>query len=55
MADSKDSSLQFFQRGSAPQWAYLLSNYKDVLRLHAVKTRGSKKNGPEELIKLDNW
>lgn len=49
------TSLAFFSSASAPQWAFLLSQYKDILRLHAHKSRGFRKNGPEELIKLDNW
>ena len=55
MATPSDSSLQFFQKATAPQWAFVLSHYKDVLRLHAHKSRGFRKNGPEELIRLDNW
>jgi hypothetical protein len=55
MADPKDSSLQFFQKATPCQWSYLLTHYKDVMKIHAQKTRGFKKNGPEELLKLDNW
>jgi len=55
MADPKDSSLQFFQKASPSQWAYVLKYYKEVMKIHAHKTRGFKKNGPEELLKLDSW
>jgi len=55
MAEPNDSSLQFFQKATPRQWIYILSHYKEVLQLHAVKTRGAKKNGPEELVKLDTW
>lgn len=55
MASPSDSSLQFFQRATPIQWSYVLSNYKEVLKLKAHATRGNKKNGPEELIKLDTW
>lgn len=55
MADPNDTSLQFFSKGTPPQFTFLLSLYKDVLRLKAQETRGNKKGGAEELIKLDNW
>jgi len=55
MADPSDSSLQFFSKATPCQWEFVLSLYKDVLRLKAQSTRGNKKGGPEELIKLDNW
>lgn len=55
MAEPKDSSLQFFQKASPCQWSYLLTHYKEMMKMHAQKTRGFKKNGPEELVKLDNW
>jgi hypothetical protein len=54
MADQTDSSLAFFSKATAKQWSYVLSLYKDVLRLKAEQ-RSSKKGGPEELIKLDTW
>ncbi|RWS10509.1 uncharacterized protein B4U79_14800 [Dinothrombium tinctorium] len=55
MADKSDSSLVFFQKATAAQWSYVLSRYKDVLKAKAQQTRGSKKGGPQELIKIDNW
>ena len=54
MADPNDSSLAFFSKATPKQWSYVLSLYKDVLRLKAEQ-RSSKKGGPEELIKLDTW
>lgn len=54
MADVSDSSLAFFQKATNEQWSYVLSLYKDVLKLKAAQ-RSSKKGGPEELIKLDTW
>lgn len=54
MAEPNDSSLAFFTKASAQQWSYVLSLYKDVLRVKAEQ-RASKKGGPEELIKLDTW
>lgn len=55
MANSSDSSLTFFQKGSPNQWLWVLSKYSEVLRLKAYATRSHKKNGPEELLKLDSW
>ena len=55
MASPADSSLQFFQKATPCQWSYILSHYKECLRLKAHQVRGTKKNGPEEMIKLDTW
>jgi hypothetical protein len=54
MAEPNDSSLAFFSKATAKQWSYILSLYKDVLKLKAEQ-RSTKKGGPEELIKLDTW
>lgn len=54
MAEPNDSSLAFFTKATPKQWSYVLSLYKDVLRIKAAE-RSSKKGGPEELIKLDTW
>ena len=54
MAEPIDSSLAFFSKATPKQWSYVLSLYKDVLRVKAEQ-RASKKGGPEELIKLDTW
>jgi hypothetical protein len=55
MASPNDSSLTFFSKATCEQWKYVLNQYKEVFNLHAQETRGSRKNGPAELIKLDNW
>ena len=55
MADKKDSSLVFFSKATSNQWSYVLSLYSEVLKVRAQQTRGTKKGGPQELIKLDNW
>ncbi|RWS31609.1 uncharacterized protein B4U80_04609 [Leptotrombidium deliense] len=55
MADKSDSSLIFFQKATSGQWLYMLSKYKDVLKVKAQQTRGSRKGGPQELIKIDTW
>ena len=55
MATHNDSSLTFFAKATSEQWAFVLNQYKEVFNIHAQETRGSRKNGPAELIKLDNW
>ncbi|KAI1301868.1 hypothetical protein HDE_03196 [Halotydeus destructor] len=55
MADPSDSSLQFFSKATPCQWSFCLSIYKEVLRVKAQNSRGSKKGGPEEFVKLDTW
>jgi len=55
MATTLDSPLTFFTKATPEQFAYVLSKYREVFSLHAQETRSAKKNGPAELIKLDNW
>jgi len=55
MADPNDSSLQFYRKATPAQWSFALKLYPQVLRLKAHESRGQKKNGPEQLINLDNW
>lgn len=54
MAEPSDSSLAFFSKGTPKQWEFVYELRKDVIRLKADQ-RSSKKGGPEEFIKLDNW
>lgn len=55
MATVNDSSIKFFSKATSNQWLYVLSQYKEVFKIRAQATRGSKKSGPQEAIKLDNW
>ena len=55
MAEPTDSSLAFFTKGTPKQWAYVYNQRASAIRAKADHTRGSKKGGPEEFIKLDNW
>jgi len=55
MATLLDSPVTFFAKATPEQFAYVLGQYREVFAVHAQETRGSKKNGPAELIKLDNW
>jgi len=55
MATLLDSPLVFFAKATPEQFAYVLGQYRKIFDMHAQETRGAKKNGPAELIKLDNW
>lgn len=55
MASFTDSPLTFFSKATPEQFAYVLGQYREIFKVHAQETRGAKKNGPAELIKLDNW
>ena len=54
MAEPTDSSLAFFTKGTAKQWAFVYDLRPAAIRAKADQ-RSSKKGGPEEFIKLDNW
>lgn len=54
MAEPTDSSLAFFTKGTAKQWAFVYELRQAAIRAKADQ-RSSKKGGPEEFIKLDNW
>ncbi|GAB6020376.1 hypothetical protein CHUAL_003085 [Chamberlinius hualienensis] len=41
----------FFAKGTPNEWEYILTKYKDALRLKAQQ----KNKKPEELLKLDSW
>ena len=55
MASITDTSLTFFSKATPSQWSFVLNLYRDVFKTHAEQTRGSRKNGPADLIKLDIW
>ena len=55
MASISDTTLSFFAKATPEQWSYVLSVYRDVFKVHAEQTRGARKNGPADLIKLDIW
>lgn len=55
MASVSDTTLNFFNKAKPEQWSYVLNLYRDVFKKHAESTRGSRKNGVAELIKLDIW
>ncbi|KAK4337321.1 hypothetical protein RND71_043607 [Anisodus tanguticus] len=55
MATVLDSTLTFFSKGTPEQFAYVLGHYREIFKIHAQETRGARKNGPAELIKLDIW
>ncbi|UYV60441.1 hypothetical protein LAZ67_1001168 [Cordylochernes scorpioides] len=53
MAEPSQSGLSFFKKATPPQWNYIYSIYKEVLKLKAAQS--TRKGGAEELIRLDNW
>lgn len=55
MATLLDSPVTFFTKATPEQFAFVLGKYREIFKVHAQETRGAKKNGPAELIKLDNW
>jgi len=55
MASLLDSPMNFFTKASPEQFNFVLSQYREIFKVHAQETRSAKKNGPAELIKLDNW
>lgn len=51
MAGGLRDTRTFFTKGSAAEWEYILSIYKEALKLKAQQ----KNKKPEELLKLDCW
>ncbi|XP_053211882.1 putative uncharacterized protein DDB_G0282133 [Panonychus citri] len=54
-ASINDSTVKFFSKANCDQWLFVLSQYKQVFKIRAQVTRGSKKSGPQDAIKLDDW
>uniref|UniRef100_T1JN19 Uncharacterized protein n=1 Tax=Strigamia maritima TaxID=126957 RepID=T1JN19_STRMM len=50
-AECKTDSRTFFTCGTPQEWKYILTVYKDAVRLKAQQ----KNKKPEELLKLDSW